>query len=79
MLERATGWLGWTPEVALRSSIFHIEMAMAGKIDFLKATNPWGGGEGDDRTRPPEDVVEDDDEGSQLAAMLRGMSCFAKD
>lgn len=37
-----TGWLGWTPEVALTTPLQQINLAMEGKIDFLKKTNPWG-------------------------------------
>lgn len=39
----ATGWLGWTPEAALRASIHHILLAMDGKMDFLRKTNPYVG------------------------------------
>lgn len=41
----ATGWLGWSPEIALATPISQIELALAGKIDFIKKTNPFGGGE----------------------------------
>lgn len=33
-----TGWLGWTPQVTRRASIFDIEMAFKGKRQFLRAT-----------------------------------------
>lgn len=35
------------PNVILRTPIPQIELAIAGKIDFLKKTNPWGSGEED--------------------------------
>jgi hypothetical protein len=38
----ATGWLGWTPEVAMTTPLAAINLALEGKIDFLKKTNPWG-------------------------------------
>lgn len=51
----ATGWLGWSPEVALDTDIHLIALALEGKIDFLKKTNPWGS-------------PDDDDEAALLAA-----------
>lgn len=41
----ATGWLGWTPSVALHTPICQLRLAIAGKVDFIKTTNPFGGGE----------------------------------
>jgi hypothetical protein len=41
----ATGWLGWTPDIALDTPISQINLALAGKIDFIKKTNPWGSSE----------------------------------
>lgn len=41
----ATGWLGWTPEVALTTPIPQIELAIDGLVDWTKKTNPWGSGE----------------------------------
>lgn len=58
----ATGWLGWVPEVALDTPLSQINLALAGKIDFLKKTNPWGSKEDADesgvisRASKPEDV-----------------------
>lgn len=43
-----TGWLGWTPEVALTTPLQQINLALEGKIDFLKKTNPWGSKEEED-------------------------------
>lgn len=37
----ATGWLGWADAQAMRTSIHRIELALAGKVDFVKKTNPW--------------------------------------
>lgn len=50
----ATGWLGWTPEVALTTSIPMIELAIDGKIDWVKRTNPWGGAEEVEPTKQEE-------------------------
>jgi hypothetical protein len=49
----ATGWLGWTPEVALDTPLVQINLALKGKIDFLRKTNPWGSSE--ERAEEPED------------------------
>ncbi|WP_200475098.1 hypothetical protein [Azospirillum argentinense] len=38
----ATGWLGWTPEVALDTPIPLIELALDGRTDFVRRTNPFG-------------------------------------
>ena len=43
-----TGWLGWTPQTTLAASIHHIELALDGKVDFLRKTSPFGGGGGGD-------------------------------
>jgi hypothetical protein len=50
IFKTATGWLGWVPEVALTTTISQIELAMEGKIDFIKKTNPFGGKE-DEETK----------------------------
>ena len=42
LFKYATGWLGWPPDVAMKTSIPQILLALDGKIDFLKKTNPWG-------------------------------------
>ncbi|WP_034996940.1 hypothetical protein [Beijerinckia mobilis] len=37
LFQIATGWLGWTPEVALNATVPEIEAAYKGRIDMLKA------------------------------------------
>lgn len=44
LFQWATGWLGWTPEVALDTNVPQILLAMKGRVDFLTKTNPWGSG-----------------------------------
>ena len=39
------GWLGWTPDQVLGAPLPVIFLALEGKVDFLKKTNPFGGGE----------------------------------
>ena len=45
MFKVAAGWLGWPPDVILRTPICQLRLAIEGKVDFIKATNPFGGGE----------------------------------
>lgn len=37
--------MGWGPNVVLTTNISQIELALEGKIDFVRKTNPFGGGE----------------------------------
>ncbi|WP_431856602.1 hypothetical protein [Azospirillum sp.] len=67
LFQRATGWLGWTPGVTLRASIFHIEMALDGKVEFVRMTNPWGGDE-PSQAAPPK---SDDEVAAGLAEFFR--------
>ena len=62
----ATGWLGWTPPVALGASIFHIELALDGRVDFLRSTSPWG-------AAAEENPTEKAAVAGQLASALRAM------
>lgn len=41
----ATGWLGWPPRDAWETPVPEILMAWDAKLEFLKATNPFGQGE----------------------------------
>lgn len=54
------GWLGWPPDVVLNANIAHLHLAIAGKIDFVKRTNPWGSSE-----EKPEDPPRADPEQAQ--------------
>ncbi len=40
MFKYATGWLGWSPEVAEATPFPVIELALDGKVEFLIATTP---------------------------------------
>jgi len=40
----ATGWLGWTPDYAWHTPIPQILLALDYRIDWVKKTNPFGGG-----------------------------------
>lgn len=41
LFKYATGWLGYTPDVALDTTISNLELALEGKFDFIRKTNPW--------------------------------------
>ena len=46
----ATGWLGWTPDVALDATPVEIMEAYKGRLDMLKAV--FGGGDEDESAKP---------------------------
>jgi hypothetical protein len=48
LAQTAMGWLGWPPDVVLNANIAHLTLAIAGKVDFVKKTNPWGSGKDDE-------------------------------
>lgn len=44
MFEQATGWLGWSPDVAKNATAAEIQAALDGKVSFIRASNgqqPW--------------------------------------
>jgi hypothetical protein len=41
LFKYATGWCGYTPDVALDTTICNLELALEGKFDFIRKTNPW--------------------------------------
>lgn len=61
----ATGWLGWSPQVALHTPIAQIELAIQGKTEWAKMTNPFGSS---DKEQPKQDV------GEQLKGAFRSMA-----
>lgn len=56
MFQIATGYLGWTPDVALNTPICQIELALQGRVEWVKKTNPFGSGE--TKPKPQGDVGE---------------------
>lgn len=40
----ATGWLGWTPDVAWRTPIPELLIALDARVEWANMTNPFGGG-----------------------------------
>ena len=37
--------MGWEPETVLTTNLNQIALAIEGKVDFIKKTNPFGSGE----------------------------------
>ncbi len=60
--------MGWTPDLALDTPIPLIELALDGKLDFVKRTNPFGSAD-DKPAAPPPDKGK---VAQGLAAFLRG-------
>lgn len=52
------GWLGWPPDTVLSANIAHLHLAIAGKIDFVKKTNPWGSGDDKPDDPPPSNPAQ---------------------
>lgn len=51
----ATGWLGWTPGVAWSTPLPELFMAMDARLEWVKMTNPFGGGNkaaGNEKPKP---------------------------
>jgi hypothetical protein len=59
----ATGWLGWMPEVAWRTPIPELLLAMDARVEWTRMTHPFGGG-----TAEPEKP-----KASNVAAKLRAV------
>ena len=48
LFKLGTGWLGWSPDLVLDTPIPQLMLALEGKIDFAKKTNPFAATEKDD-------------------------------
>lgn len=46
----ATGWLGWTPEIALNTPVPQLVLALEGRAECLIRTSPFGAGGGKQKT-----------------------------
>lgn len=66
-----TGWLKWTPDVVLNTPIPQLRLAIAGKIDFLKKTNPWGSSDGDADAPQPQQHPDPARAAQQIMAALK--------
>lgn len=77
LFEMATGWLGWPPDVVLNTPIPQIELAIRGKIEFVKATNPFGSGDRDGDGKNPAVPSGPVDRGKVAADIRKTMRSLA--
>ena len=61
-----TGWLGWRSDEVLDTTLGALQLAIEGKLDCVKRTNPFGSGE-DDKNKMQRDI-EKERPNPQLAA-----------
>lgn len=71
----ATGWLGWSPRDAWHTPIPEILLAKEGRIEWLKATNPFGGG-GSSEPQPEPDSRGRTQETASDDALLKAFGQF---
>jgi len=64
----ATGWLGWPPAVAWSTPIPELLMSYEAKIEFIRATNPFGSGE---KKQDKKTVAREVRSGLRVAAACR--------
>ena len=64
---QATGWLGWSPDLALSTPIPQILLALEGRVDWAVKTNPWGGSKGSDKPESKAPI------GDRLTAAFRAL------
>ena len=72
-----TGWLPWcTPELAETTTIARLELALEGKLDFIRRTNPFGSGEKSDDEKLAEQVDDPGRAAQQLMAFVKRKQAF---
>ncbi|MEZ2874124.1 MULTISPECIES: hypothetical protein [Pseudomonas chlororaphis group] len=49
----ATGWLGWPPDMAWRTPLPELFLAMDARIEWAQMTNPFGGGKASAKKSKP--------------------------
>ena len=49
----ATGWLGWPPDMAWRTPLPELFLAMDARIEWAQMTNPFGTGKTKTKTDKP--------------------------
>jgi hypothetical protein len=57
LLEIGTGVLGWTSQQTMQTPMPHILLAYKSRIDWAKATNPFGSGEKPKEQKAPQSVA----------------------
>jgi hypothetical protein len=53
----ATGWLGWSPELAWRTPMPELFLAMDAKLEWTQMTNPFGGKASGKKDKPKPSTV----------------------
>ncbi len=76
-----TGWLGWPPDTVLDTPMGLLHLALEGKFEFLRKTNPWRSQEDIDAEQRAEEMAEvasrgPDEEG--MAAVFASLVSVAK-
>lgn len=66
----ATGCLGWPPSEAWETPVPEILMAWDAKVEFLRSTNPFGGGKGKPGPPPPPEDETRDEKRERIRAQM---------
>jgi hypothetical protein len=53
----ATGWLGWSPEIAWGTPLPELFMAIDARIEWAQMTNPFGSKTGANKEKPKPSTV----------------------
>nr|WP_277594216.1 hypothetical protein [Pseudomonas chlororaphis] len=53
----ATGWLGWPPDLAWRTPLPELFMAIDARLEWVQMTNPFGGKPKDKEKPKPSTVA----------------------
>lgn len=54
----ATGWLGWPPDLAWRTPLPELFLALDARIEWTRMSNPFGTGKPDKDKPKPSTVAE---------------------
>lgn len=54
----ATGWLGWTPEIAWNTPIPELLMALESRIEWVQLTSPFGGAKSGEKPKQAKSVAD---------------------
>ena len=57
MYSVATGWLGWSPDIAWRTPLPELFLAMDARIEWAQMTNPFGGVKAATKDKPAPSTV----------------------
>lgn len=63
--------MGWEPETVLTTNIELINLALEGKLDFVKKTNPFGSGEESEEEKLKNQLPNPEMAAKQLIALAQ--------